>query len=864
MNDNDWPRLSPLLDELFDLDPRQRAARLARIAVDDAALAAELRRLLAADDAPGLLDDDVGQAAATMMSRLVGEDGRPTRPGASRGKRVGHYCLVERIGVGGMGEVWRGERSDDFQQQVAIKLIRPLMDSPVLRERFARERRILARLDHPGIARLLDGGVTEDGTPWYAMEFVRGVDLVSHANAQAADARSRVELLLQVCAAVAHAQAQLIVHRDLKPSNVLVDAQGRVRVLDFGIARLLDDSADSRLTGTGMRLFSPAYAAPEQIMGEAAGTATDVYALGALLYELLTGRTPHPGRGTSPERLLAGLAQETAPRPSQALRERSHGAQTVQGAISARELTGDLDTIVAKALQPEPARRYAGAAQLADDLRRWLDGRPITAQPDTAGYRMRKFVARHRFAVGSASAVLLALLAGLGIALWQASVAREQAERTQQTFDFVMSLFTQATPTRSHNDMTVTALLREGLGQLDEELDSAHDLRAILRGKLGSALAELGDPDFALVHLQRAVAEFEELPAGEQRDASLASALSNLAIVYKVLARLDESEAAASRALALFDAIRGDHRLARIRARALLANLATTRQRFREAIALHERILVDRRALPDLRPADLAVDYNNLAAAYLTGDRYVEAEQRYRDLDRLLLSSEAPESRRVYALGGIAWALLGQGRHQEALDMITQTQALGTRTLGEEHQVVLAGDTLRARVAMAQGDVAAANALFVGVIERLPPLQRGTAELNWALGMLEHGRTAEAQTLLEAAIPRLSAARDIESPSVLLAHTALAALRAHDDPAVLPTAREAFVRFEASDQTDTDEQPRAALLLADALARLGQVEEALALRRQAVQALETLFGAEHPVTRKAQTALAASQGELHH
>jgi tetratricopeptide (TPR) repeat protein/tRNA A-37 threonylcarbamoyl transferase component Bud32 len=428
-----WQQLSALLDELFDLAAEPRAARLAEIAAQDSALAAELTRLLAADARLGALDTGAAHAAPSLMSGIAGSQPAGAGPQSEAGRQVGQYRLLERVGSGGMGEIWRAERTNDFEQVVAIKLMRPLFDSVQLRERFARERRILARLDHPNIARLLDGGVGDDGTPWFAMEFVRGTHLVQYAQERALGVRERVELLLQVCDAVAHAQTQLLVHRDLKPSNVLVDAEGRVRVLDFGIARLLDDTGESQLTGTGVRVFSPAYAAPEQIRGDMVGTPADVFALGAVLYELLTGQVPHPQRTGSPDRLIAGLQDEVAPRPSAAHLATDAAAGRAGSRLSRHTgaLDGDLDTIVATALQPDPARRYAGAAQLADDLRNWLDGRPISARPDTTGYRVRKFVARHRVAVGSASAVLLALIAGFGTALWQASVALQQAARAE-------------------------------------------------------------------------------------------------------------------------------------------------------------------------------------------------------------------------------------------------------------------------------------------------------------------------------------------------------------------------------------------------------------------------------------------------
>ena len=869
MTDADWTRVSALLDELFDLDAAACAARLAQIAGDDPALAARLQKMLDADAASGLLDEGIAHVAPTVMERLSDAETDTSHADSSAalaGRQLGHYRLVERIGAGGMGEVWRGERVDDFEQAVAIKLIRPLMDSPALRERFSRERRILARLDHPNIARLLDGGVAEDGTPWYAMEFVRGEDIVSHAQQHELDARARVELLLQVCDATAQAQSLLIVHRDLKPSNLLVDGAGRVRVLDFGIARLLDDSLETRLTGTGIRVYSPAYAAPEQIRGDAVGTAADVFALGAVLFELLTGAPPHPQRSAAPERLLASLEHETAPRPSQSLRERSRETGELRASQFARELDSDLDLIVATALHPDPARRYAGAAQLADDLRRWLDGRPIAARADTAGYRMRRFVTRHRLAVGSASAVLLALVAGLGLALWQMGVARDEAhradaeaQRMQRTYRFVMSVFNNIQPIAGGGEspqQSVEMLLRDGLSRLDTEMTDMPDIRAGLRATWAESLIQLGYLQEALPALERAGAELEALTPLPTDD--LINVQMNLAKNYKDMARLSESEASARRAITLLEAQPGNRRGELIQVRMILANIATAQHRSAEAIALNEQILSDRRELPGIRPIELAANYNNLASAYLTADRYTEAEQRYRDLDKLLRDSpDSPPSRRVYTLSGIAWSLLGQGRNDEALAVADEAQALGRETLSAQHDLVVYLQALRARVAMATGRFDEADALFAETVPRLNPLNGAMANLFWGNGLLEQQRVSEALPRLQAAADNFRSSSRSDSLPGRMTDALLAIARAEQDPAQTPAAQREVARFEADGLEQSDEYIRSALAFAELLDRQAQPDAARQQRQRAAAVSSGLLGAGHPLTRQAQVATAA-------
>ncbi|HET6603368.1 MAG TPA: serine/threonine-protein kinase [Xanthomonadaceae bacterium] len=521
IDDGRWQRLAELFDQLADAAPQQRDASLRALSEQDPELAAELAGMLHGDLAEGPLDHP-------LPDLLPQDDAAadPVLPDRS-GHRVGPYLLVRTIGRGGMGEVYLAERvTGDFAQRVAIKLLKRGMDSHALLSRFARERRILAQLDHPNIAHLLDGGICEDGTPYFAMEYVDGRSITEYARAMGLDPRARVELLLQAVDAVAYAQSRLVVHRDIKPSNLLVDAGGRVRVLDFGIAKLLDDSEEERLTGTGTGIMTPTYAAPEQIRGEVANTATDVYALGGVLFELLTGREPHPDRGHTPVAWLRSLEHETGERPSAALRAggreragREYGDTTVEKV--SRVLRGDLDTIVSTALQPDARRRYAGAAQLAQDLRRYLEGRPIAAQPDTATYRLRKFAARHRYAVGGAVAVLVALLAGLGLALWQAQLAREhalradaeaaratrQAEVANAVSEFLTrDLIQAANPFRSPLDIALTDALVQAGTRIDARFAGAPVLAGVLHRELAQSLYLAGDSATARAHAHSAVA----------------------------------------------------------------------------------------------------------------------------------------------------------------------------------------------------------------------------------------------------------------------------------------------------------------------------------------------------------------------
>jgi len=557
-------------DALVDLDLPTQAERLAALQASDPLLAAELRRMLRADAATlGVLDRGLPAMAAT----LADVDASPAAAGAA-GRRVGPFELSRPLGSGGMGEVWLARRYEgDFQQAVALKLLlRGLGGGDTLR-RFVQERRILAELSHPGIARFIDGGVADDGTPWYAMEYVEGVPLTAYARQEALDVRARVMLVAEVAEAVAYAQTRLVVHRDLKPSNILVDAERRVHLLDFGIAKLLHGTLDTEQTATGVRALTPAYAAPEQILDEPISTATDVYALGVVLHELLTGSLPHQRASGSLETLAERVRHETVERPSRRLLDADATSTASLGGGAgtqtrfAREISGELDIIVLTALRREPERRYATAAAFADDLRRWLDGRPIAAQPDTRAYRMRKFVARHRLAVGSASAVVLALIAGFGTALWQASVARTQAQRAEREAaaagelstrnrrvkEFLISVFTQENPLRrdARGPVTMAEAFEDALKRIDSEFADDPAMQGDLLDDFGEIVSARGDFARARGMFDRALAIAERHRG--QRDPAVAEALLNIAAANAGEGRDNENRPLLERAISILD-----------------------------------------------------------------------------------------------------------------------------------------------------------------------------------------------------------------------------------------------------------------------------------------------------------------------
>lgn len=460
-----------LFDDLVECDAATRASRLEALRASDPALHQQVQALLDADAREGVLD----RPPLTGLS--ADEEALPDR--------IGPWRITGVAGRGGMGAVYLGQRDDgQFQQQVAIKLIRTGMDTPELRARFLRERQILAALRHPNIATLLDGGVTEAGAPYFAMERVGGQPIDLWCDAHRATLEQRVRLLLQVCAAVQHAHQNLTVHRDLKPGNILVGPQGEVKLLDFGIAKLLDGEEGA----TRDQPHTPQYAAPEQLEGGAITTATDVYGLGVVLHRLLCGAVP-AGSRDDPEPLSHAAQRVSADEA------RARGLPSKQAL--AKRLRGDLSAIVLHCLEPLPERRYPSVNALAGDLEAWLSGAPVTARAQTRGYLLRKFIRRNRKAVALAAVAMVATLAGIAGVLWQADKAQKAAAESQAQLDYLSSLLQVLAPS--------TAEARE-LNR--SKLVAAAAEKA--RNELGDKPASLASVEYALAQVAMNVGDYPQ------------------------------------------------------------------------------------------------------------------------------------------------------------------------------------------------------------------------------------------------------------------------------------------------------------------------------------------------------------------
>jgi serine/threonine-protein kinase len=513
-----WQALSPLLDELLDADAAHCAARIEQIRSSDSALADDLAALLAR------------RTAVETAAFLEGSALELDEVASLAERTVGSYTLERPLGEGGMGAVWLARRSDGrFEGKAAVKFLNLALLARGA-ERFRREGSVLARLAHPNIARLLDAGVAPGGQPYLVLEYVDGEPIDRWCNARKLDTKARLRLFLDVLAAVTHAHNNLILHRDLKPANILVTAEGHVRLLDFGIAKVLEDGSAGTLppTEVGDRALTPDYAAPEQILGEPLTVAADVYALGVVLYELLTGSRPYKLKRGSRGALEEAIITAEPPLPSTA---------AIDPAVR-RQLAGDLDTIVLKALKKPLAERYASVGALADDLQRYLAGAPVLARADSAWYRVRKLFARHKLTASAASAALLAVIIGGAVALWQANTAREQARlarqealRAQTVQRFLLDIFRansdqQADPLKARTT-TARELLDIGARRAAETLKAVPEVQDEVLGTLADMYAQMRLSDSA-VQLRRQQVDALKRAYGT-RDRRVAEAMLMLA-----------------------------------------------------------------------------------------------------------------------------------------------------------------------------------------------------------------------------------------------------------------------------------------------------------------------------------------------
>ena len=754
-----WPAISALLDEALALPAAERAHWLESLPGEQLELKDSLRLMLAQQ-----ARIETGDLLETLPKMLADVDaGGGTEPAA--GELVGPYRLIRELGQGGMGAVWLAERVDgQLTRQVALKLPRMAWGG-AFAERLRRERDILATLAHPHIARLYDAGVDQHGRPYLAMEYIDGQAIDVYCQQRALPLRDRVGLLLQVAQAVAYAHAQLVVHRDLKPGNILVTPAGEVRLLDFGIAKLMADDRTSAtaLTELAGRALTLDYASPEQIRGEPLGTASDVYSLAVVAYELLSGARPYQLQRGSAAELEEAIAHADVPLASHA---------TTDPQLR-KELAGDIDAILHHALRKDAAQRYAGVETFAQDLQRHLDGQAVLARPDSRAYRARKFIWRHRVVVGAASAIALAIVAGAGAALWQAARATEQARMAQQQADiarresrraeavqgFVLDIFRansdqQDDPVKARN-ATARELLDRGAARLETDLKDAPEARVKVMETLGDMYYQLQLDEQAVAIEFKRVELLRELYG--KSDRRVAEALIKLASSLHATGQRQRILPALEEARGILDAL-GEHDSL------LRGELWSYLAQRHQNISLEKMKTYADDAVRVLRPLSTRGEDKLSTALHLAArarsqlGEYAQAEALYREaiveLDKLRPPSQLSllQSRNT-----LAETLAAQQKLAEALQVYRQAVDAGLAGLGDKDVGVAVTQARLAGLMHATGQRTAGRALHEAALQRVlqikgeaDTLYTPIARMEFARSLFAEGQLAPALSLVEA------------------------------------------------------------------------------------------------------------------
>ncbi|TVQ14526.1 MAG: hypothetical protein EA364_04300 [Balneolaceae bacterium] len=706
LSPDNWKKIDTILEAVLDRDPDERPAYLKEVCGSDESLYNNINTLLRLHiEADRILGESATTWAAPLIPGLIDEFDRNREQDMPAGTRLGPYEIKSVAGRGGMGTVYRAVRADEtHHREVALKIVRRGMDTTDVLRRFRYEQQILASLDHPEIARLYDAGVTGDGRPYFVMEYVDGLPIDQYCDKNRLSVRQRIGLFRSVCSAVSYAHQNLVVHRDLKPSNILVTTEGKIKLLDFGIAKLLDDSGDDPLiplTRTGAHVLTPRYAAPEQLAGGQVTTATDVFTLGVVLYELLAGIPPFERRGVR----NGSYADEEFTLPSRKIANADDN-QTIAECRATQPdplqkiLTGDLDNILLKSMHRDTGQRYSSPGELSEDLKRYMVGLPVTARPFSRRYLAGKFIGRHKTGVTLAVVVTLLLIvftAGLVYLQSQTRAALHNAELERETAEeisaFLESLLAAPNPMASNpnrlDTMRVSQLLERAEERIYSEFIANPEIRARMLVVLGRSYRGLGNTERATEMFENALGIYRTSEISN--DEEMAKALSMLATVYMDSGKNDNAEELLREVQTLYGLIyTGDHH----RVASNLSNIASSLQnqgKFAEARQLYDQALamMQRMHIPDsLQYADLL--NANTALAYRMNDlnTAISLTKESIAINRAMLGDEHPRIGRE--LNNLAFLLDRSGNLDEALPLYHEVLALNQRLLHETHPFVIA------------------------------------------------------------------------------------------------------------------------------------------------------------------------------
>lgn len=863
MTASDWARIEDVFNGVVERPLHEQESALDDACAGDSELRAAVQRLLSAHNSAesrvrGVVDRAV-VSTATSPDRV--------------GEKVGPYDLIRPIGEGGMGSVYLARRTDDVHgAEVAVKILKQsVIDAERIR-RFRAERHILAELSHPGVARLLDGGATEDGAPYLVMEYVDGTPIDDFCAAHELRPRQILELFRKVCDAVAYAHSRLIVHRDIKPANILVTEDGEPKLLDFGIAKLMeDDGAEEAggLTRTGFRPMTPNYASPEQVRGDPIGTSTDVYALGVVLYELFTGMLPYPVQGASGRTLEDAILGHTPAAPS-VIVTREHATRSSDGARtehgrgttmpSGRDLRGDLDTIVLKALHKDPHRRYASVEQLSEDLGRHLSGLPVRARPDTLTYRASKFVQRNRGSVLSGTLALIVIISlGASSALQSVRLQQErdalevERDRAAAVSDFLIDVFRSNDPNESQGlDITAREILANGGRSVREELADEPVVQAAVMDAIGDVYQRLGVYDSAAA-LQSERVDRVRVHFGE-RSLEAADALLDFGSVLRDQDRFGEAEEATETALEIRQEILGPEDPATAEAWNNLGTLYGSRSEFARAAEAHEEALRIRSArLGEEDPATIT-SLNNLASTYNDLGRFddaIAAGERALAARRALYGTDHTSV--AISLNNVASAYEYAGRYDEALPLYEESIEIRERLYPPNHPSILTVVNNLGTLYSRMRDNERARERFAVAVaahrSRGDRMMLARSLVNLGTVTARTGRHGEAAELLEESIALFTELLGPENPILGYALGGLAeARRGVGDVAGAEEALREAIRIQRVALADTDPALLSSIsLLSTVLIEVGRYAEADPLAYEVFEAANATLAEDHPL-----------------
>jgi serine/threonine protein kinase/Flp pilus assembly protein TadD len=750
-----WAQVESVFVEALEHSPETRSEFLDQACAADSELRVEVESLLGSHQEA----DRMLESPAFIFAKSVLKTDFSGPIGV--GSRVGAYRLERKVDEGGMGAVYLAFRADDqFKQKVAIKLIRYGFDTNDVRRRFRHERQILANLVHPHIARLLDGGTAEDGRPYFVMEYVEGVSITKYCREHKLSFSDRLNLFRTVCGAVHYAHQNLVIHRDIKPGNVLVDDQGKPKLLDFGIAKLLADDPELDQTVTMLGAMTPDYASPEQVRRQQVTTVSDVYSLGVLLYELLTGDRPYRLKGRSPEEVARIVCDEEPDRPSTVIARSGTGevpADTPPESV-AKTLKGDLDTIVMMALRKDPSRRYASAEQLSEDIRRYQQGLPVLAAPDSYRYRINKFVSRHRLGVTAVLLVVMILLGSAVFASWQARIAASQRDKAnleeakaRRITKFIQETLGAPNPNQEGRDVKVVEVLDKAAQRAQTELADQPEVLAEVQRTIGYTYYNLEAYDKGEPLLRSALATFRSTLGAEHQ--TTAEAMKQLGEVMAYQEKYDEAIPLLTEAVAVLERFQSTNKRNFINAKYSLAQAFYFKGDEKQAERLYRDVLdYAQKNLGENDP--VVADVSHELANLIRDTDYDGAIQLYQRAIRVIRTLPNAKVNLATGLSNLGNVFVNAGRVDEGEAALKESVAMRAELFGEHNHATAIVISNLSRVSYARGDFAKAEAearrAVIDMEAGLPKGHRNLGPAYTILGrsLLRAGKLVEAERYL--------------------------------------------------------------------------------------------------------------------